>query len=228
MRRVLDDSRSASEPVMTPSAYATRLAKSANVVCAYARNPTIVAMTDIENAGVLTDLAAAVNSGAGNELFPGSCHGDPGYRIYAGATNGRDTGIGFLVSSGAVGSGAPKVQVRSVSSPGAMERFVNADGSDEFLHEQTPLLMQASIMGKQRETSGLAVLAVRLSALDGELRAPGDHGWATREAYLRAKRRAQAMSLARIIQARQAAFPGEKLVVAATSNRASSATATRT
>jgi predicted extracellular nuclease len=212
LRRFFDDTAAGNEPVLSSSAYATRLAKTANAICAYAKTPDILGLAEIENKAALSDLAAAVNANDGNVLFPGSCKGNAGYRAYLipGTSNSN---LGFLVSTAAVRPGVARVEVLSVQALGQAATFRNRDGSTELLNARAPLLLNAKINDASGSSVTVTVIANELSALDGNLAAPGTHGWATRGDYLRTKRAAQALSLAQLIQARQRANPTEKLVV---------------
>jgi predicted extracellular nuclease len=201
LRRLLDDRRDGSEQVLASEAYAIRLAKTANAICAYARTPDVLGVAGIEGKAALADLAAAVNANVGNELFPGACSGNAGYRGYLLAgTDSKQRNIGFLVSE--------RVKVGSVAQIGAAATFRNRDGSAERLNERPSLVLEGSIDGV-----ALTVVANHLAALEGDLAAPGAKGWATQGDYLRAKRAAQAAYLASWIQTRQASRPAEKLVV---------------
>ena len=212
LRRLLDDRRDGSEPVMQSAAYATRLAKAANVICAYAKTPDILGLAGVENKSALADLASAVNAKDGNLLFPGSCANDPGYKGYMlPGTSTRN--LGFLVSTATVRPGVARVDVQSVSQLGAAAIFHNRDGSTEALSERPALLMVAEINGADGRSETVSVVANHLAALEGDLSATGSKGWATAGDYLRAKRAAQAGYLAGWIQARQSANPAEKLVV---------------
>jgi predicted extracellular nuclease len=213
LRRLLDGVRDGGEPVPESDAHAIRLAKSANAVCAYARSPAILAVTDIENRGALEELAAAVNSRAGNLLFPLSCSDDPGYESHVGASSPGANRLGVLVSTRPVRPGVPWVEVRAVDAQATNERFVHKDGSSEALFESSPLRLQARINGAEGGALEVTVIASRFSALDGDLSAPGTHGWATRGDYLRARRNGQAVALARLVQVQQRTRPGVKLVV---------------
>jgi len=212
LRRLLDDRRDGSEPVMQSAAYATRLAKAANVICAYAKTPDILGLAGVENKSALADLASAVNAKDGNLLFPGSCASDPGYKGYM-LPGSSTRNLGFLVSTATVRPGVARVAVQSVSQLGAAATFHNRDGSTEALSERPALLMVAKINGADGRSETVSVVASHLAALEGDLSAAGSKGWATVGDYLRAKRAAQAGYLAGWIQARQSANPAEKLVV---------------
>ncbi|MCX7041127.1 MAG: hypothetical protein NT117_00250 [Gammaproteobacteria bacterium] len=213
LRQTPDDTRLASARLPDTAAQAIRLAKTAEVICAYTHHPAIVGVVGIDTRSTLEDLAAAVNSNAGNELFPGRCNSDAGYRVRTDRTPaGRDS-LGFLVSTTLVRPGVPRVVVRSVATQGLGQSFRHRDGRREPLHDHAPLLMQARINTATGEGEDVTLIAVQLSALAGNLYAPGPHGWATRGDYLRARRNAQAMSLAHLVQTRQKMNPGEKLIL---------------
>jgi uncharacterized protein len=211
LRRFLDDRRDGSEPVLASSAYATRLAKTANAICRYARNPDILALSGLENAAVLRDVAAATNGRDGNVLFADSCNGNVAYAASVpAAAKGQ---AGFLVDTSAVRPGVARVEVLSVTELGAAARFRQRDGSNEALHVQAPVLLQARINQANGGSHVVTVLNAQLSALEGDLDARGSHGWATRGDYLRARRAAQARAIAQLVRQRQLAQPNESLVV---------------
>ena len=211
LRRFLDDSRAGNEPVTSAAAYATRLAKTANSICAFAGSPDILGLSEVENGAALADLADAVNGKDGNLLFPGSCANQSAYRATLPANaSGK---LGFLVDTTPVRAGVPRVEVLSISQPGVANRFRQRDGSTEALHAQAPLVMEARINSADGRSALVTVVSAQLSALDGNLSAAGNHGWSSRGAYLRARRAAQAAFLAGLVQSRQSARPNEKLVL---------------
>lgn len=211
LRRFLDDSRTGSEPVLGATAYATRLAKTANVICAFAGTPDILGLAEVESRNSLGDIAAAVNAKDGNLLFPGSCAGQAAYRATTpAATTGK---LGFLVNTAQVRPGVARVEVLSVTQSGAASKFRQRDGSSESLHVQAPLVMEARINAANGSSTTVTVISAQLSALDGNLSAEGSHGWSTRGAYLRARRAAQAAYLGSLVQSLQSARPEAKLVL---------------
>ena len=202
------------EPVLSGSAYALRLAKTANAICAYARSPAILAVAGIEGLSTLSDLATAANGRAGNILFPDTCLDDPAYRAYLSAGNGGDgLDSGVLVSTAAVRPGVPRVQVLSATQHGKTVDFMHPDGSRELLHERPPLVLRARANLENGESQPLTILVGQWLALDGEEGHPAANGWDSHAHYLRAKRLAQARDLADLIRKRQMAEPGERIVV---------------
>jgi len=194
--------------VETAASYPQRLAKTANAICAYTRSPAILGVQDVVHGKVLSDLASAVNSQAGNVLFPKGCANDPAYQ----SVNGN--GLGFLVSTAEIWPGMPRVQVLSSATLAQGAQFKHADGSSESLYAATPLLLQARLNAKDGDALDVTLVAASLLPMEGvDANAHGTHGWKTQGAYVRAKRQAQALWLANWLQARQASHPTEKLVV---------------
>ena len=211
LRRFLDDSRAGNEPVLGATAYATRLAKTANVICAFAGTPDILGLAEVENRNVLGDIAAAVNAKDGNLLFPGSCAGKA---LYLATTPAAATGkLGFLVNTAQVRPGVARVEVLSITQSGAASKFRQRNGSSESLHVQAPLVMEARINAADGRSTTVTVVSAQLSALDGNLSAAGKNGWTTRGTYLRARRAAQAAYIASLVQSLQSARPDAKLVL---------------
>ncbi len=210
LRRFFDDSRASNEPVLNSTAYATRLAKTANAICAFTRNPDILGVSGVENRAVLGDIAAATNAKDGNLLFPGSCASSANYQ--AALPSGATSQLGFLVNTAQVRPGVARVEVIA-NSQANNASFRQRDGSSEALFAQAPMFLEARINEANGRSSAVTVLSVQMSALEGDLQARGTHGWTSRGDYLRARRAAQARSIAMLVQQRQAARPNEKLVV---------------
>lgn len=213
LRRFFDSSRQGSEPVLAPDAYATRLAKTANAICDFARSPAILGVQEIENAHALGDLAAAVNSRAGNILFPDACKRDPVYVALRDPSR-ADSRLGLLVSTAPVRPGVPRVEVRSVAALADAETFSRRDGSRETLFESPPLLVQARINGEGGEVLDLALIVAQFGDLDARTNSAA-HGWAKRADYLRSRRDAQARALAGVIRTQQRLQPRQPLVLLA-------------
>jgi hypothetical protein len=96
------------EPVLTPTAFANRLAKTGAAICDWVKAPDILGVVEVENIGVLTELANYIN---------GNCASAPAYTPYL--LEGNDVGgidVGFLASTRAVRAGVSRVQVASVPS----------------------------------------------------------------------------------------------------------------
>ena len=211
LRRLLDDVRQGSEPVLAADAYALRLAKAANVLCSQMRAPFIVGVQDVENARALEDLAAALNSQAGNVLFPGACNAQPGYVAVHG-DDGAGSRIGLLVSTAPVRPGLPRVEALSLSPLAARETFALRSGGREALFESPPLRLHARIHGDDGRMLDLAVVLVQRADFDAR-QSVASHGWPTRAAYLLARRAAQDRALASAIRLQRKAHPELPLVV---------------
>ena len=214
LRRLLDDSAIARGPSPTGAAYATRLAKTANVICAYARNPDILALQGLQNQAALAALARSVNANDGNLLFPGSCTSDPAYQAYLPPGRWlREPQPGFLVSGVSVRPGVARVEVLSVTRATAPRLFRHPDGQGEALSERPPLILQARINDADGRSLRVTVIDAYLTELASDADRPGVHGWTTQADYLRAKRSANVAWLAELVQARQRRDASENLVV---------------
>jgi predicted extracellular nuclease len=199
LRRLLEDR----QPSAAANAHATRLAKAANVICAYAGTPDILAVQGAENQAALSELALAINARDGNLLFPGSCSGDPGYRAYLPpGQQGRGLQPGFLVSTALVRPGVPRVEVLSVTRAEPAQ-----SGRANLLVDPSPLVMEARINDAQGRSLRLTVIDAQFSALPRDASNPGpQHG-------LDEGRAAQSAWLAEVIAARQRRNPDGKLLV---------------
>ena len=185
------------------AAYRPRLAKAAQVLCRWLQAPAVVALPGSDDPAVLADLAAQASQPASG------CATDPRYRVLA--QKGR--GLGLLLSQATVANGAPRAQLLAVGPFAATTAFVAPDGTRAPLFADAPQRLRLRLHAADGTPLSLTALAVRFTALDGGLAAPGTHGWRTRGDALRAQRRAQALLLARVVQARQRAAPGEALAV---------------
>lgn len=202
-----------SDPVLTPTALANRLKKTANAICAYVRNPDILGVVEVENLGVLQRLADGIN--AGDTQSPGACASNPQYQAYL--EEGNDIGgidVGFLVSTAEVAPGKPRVQVLEIVQAGKDATLANPDGSTSLLNDRPSLVLRARINQANGAHYDVTVIANHLRSLsDVNATSPGSNGWPTDGARVRAKRAAQAKYLAELIEARQQANPGERIVL---------------
>ena len=210
----LVESREPAGAVAAANAYALQLAKTANVICAFARSPDILAVTDVASREQAVELAGAVNAGDGNALFSDSCGKPPRYRAQVlEKLASEESGIGFLVDSAEVRPGVSRVEVVSTEQVGSLSRFKHRDGSQQALFESTPRLIRARLNSESGSRLELTVLVGRLSKAAENPDAPGAHGWSSEGRYWRARRSAQAAYLASYIQRWQLTHRGEKLVV---------------
>jgi len=215
-RRFFDDvdDLEVKEPVLTKNAYALRLAKTANAICDYMHSPDIVGIAEVEKQSTLSDLAEAVNSNAGNVLFPGACQRNPAYSALMNKGNVGNGSLGFLVSTVNVRPGVPRVKVLGVIEEGRSARFKRIDGSSEALFERPPLLLRAQLNKAKGDSETLTVIVNQLQSVaaidDSE---PASYGWPTRADYADAKRRAQMQFLAALLDARQSLHEHERIVM---------------
>ncbi len=198
------------EPVLTPAALQTRLNKASLGIRDFLRTPDILGVVEVENLTVLQSLATRINGDAVAALQP-----NPVYVAYL--VEGNDVGgidVGFLVKTGTVGSGVPRVLVNTVVQENDGELLVNPDATTSILNDRPPLRLDAVINYPGGATFPVTVIVNHLRSLnDVENPEPGSNGWATTGARVRAKRQAQAESLANLVQDRQTANPNERIVV---------------
>ena len=95
---------------------------------------------------------------------------------------------------------------------GKTATYVNPNnGQAEVLNDRPPLVARLELAGPLGVASRVTVIVNHLRSLDGIADETPD-GTGTAGGRVRAKRRAQAEFLANLIQARQAADPGERIV----------------
>jgi len=215
LQRFFDEVNAAgiSDPVLTPTALANRLKKTANAICGYVRTPDILGVVEVENLDILGRLATRINTG--DTLFPGSCASNPQYAAFL--EEGNDVGgidVGFLISSAEVAPGVPRVQVLEMTQLGKDVIFANPDGTTSLLNDRPSMLLRARVNQANGAHYNVTVIVNHLRSLSGvNSTDAGGNGWATDGARIRAKRAAQAKYLAEIVHARQTANPGERLVL---------------
>ena len=207
------DDPATSDPILTATALANRLKKTANAICGYVRTPDILGVIEVENLDILNRLADHINNG--DTLFPGSCARNPKYQAYL--QEGNDIGgidVGFLVSNVEVAPGVPRVQVLDVTQESKDATFANPDGTTGLLNDRPSLVLRARVNQANGAHYDVTVFVNHLRSLSGvNSVAAGSNGWATEGARIRAKRAAQARFLADLIQARQTAHPDERIVL---------------
>jgi hypothetical protein len=184
-----------SDVALTPAAFANRLNKASLAIRTVMRSPDIIGLEEIENLPVLQALASKVNADA-----VANGEADPQYQAYL--EEGNDVGgidSGFLVKSS-------RVTVVDVTQEGKVATFVNPDGTVALLNDRPPLILSATI-GPPAGAGQVAVTVIvnHLRSLSG-VNDPADGD------RIRHKRQAQAEFLANLIQARQSANPGERIV----------------
>jgi predicted extracellular nuclease len=201
---------SISEPVLTPTAFANRLNKASLAIRNFLKFPDVVGVEEMENLATLQALAAKVSADAVAASQP-----DPQYQAFL--VEGNDIGgidVGYLVKAALVAPATPRVTVNAVVQENALELFVNPDLTTELLNDRPPLRLDAVVHHANGASFPLTVIVNHLRSLNGvDDNSPGSNGWATVGHRVRAKRRAQAESLANLIQARQVASPSERILV---------------
>ncbi|TQC61204.1 endonuclease/exonuclease/phosphatase family protein, partial [Pantoea dispersa] len=115
--------------------------------------------------------------------------------------------VGFLVKTAQVGAGIARVEVVSVSQEGKATTWTEPSGTVSLLNDRPPLLLKAVVHFADGRALPLTVVEVHQRSLNG---AETDDASGQR---IRAKRQAQAVFLANLLQARQAADPSEQLLV---------------
>lgn len=198
------------EPVLTAEALERRLRKASLAVRGYLHFPDVLGVTEVENLSVLQTLAQRINTDA---VAAGQA--DPGYVAYL--EEGNDVGgidVGFLVRAGDNGAGAARVQVASVAQHGADEVLTNPDGTTSLLNDRPPLRLEATVQFADGRALPVTAIVVHQRSLSGiEDDTGGSAGWPSTGARVRAKRQAQAESLATLLQSLQQEDPARKLVV---------------
>jgi len=197
------------EAVLSTAQFTGRLAKASLGIRDYMRTPDVVGVVEVENLSTLQALATRINSDAVAASQP-----DPLYQAYL--IEGNDVGaidVGFLVKTSLVG-GAARVEVLSVTQELDGTLFTNLDASTETLNDRPPLMLRALIHSASGAAFPVTVIVNHLRSMkDVDSDAAGSLGWPTIGARVRAKRQAQAVDLANLVQARQVADPTERIVL---------------
>jgi hypothetical protein len=160
------------------------------------RMPDVIGLEEVENLHTLQALANQINNDAVTANQP-----NPGYQAYL--EEGNDVGgidVGFLIKS-------VKVNALDVIQIGKDTTYIDPNtNSPELLNDRPPLFLRATVQQPSGVPLSFTVIVVHQRSLSGIASASDGN-------RIRTKRRAQAEFLANNIQARQAANPGENLVV---------------
>ena len=197
MQRFFDttDDPGVSDVVLTAAALDKRLNKASLAIRNVMRTPDIIGVEEMENLATLQLVAARVNSDAVAASDP-----DPGYQSYL--VEGNDVGgidVGFLVKSS-------RVNVVDVTQVNKDETYTDPNtGNPALLNDRPPLVLRATVAGPSGPAFPITVIVNHLRSLSG-VDDPVDGN------RVRTKRRAQAESLANLIQARQAANSAERVI----------------
>ncbi|MBL8222507.1 MAG: endonuclease/exonuclease/phosphatase family protein, partial [Bryobacterales bacterium] len=179
------------DTVLSETAFQRRLNKASLGIRNILRTPDVLAVMEVENLATLRALAAKINSDA---VTAGEA--SPNYTAYL--EEGNDpAGIdaGFLVKSS-------KVNVVDVTQVGKTDTYLDPlTNQPATLHDRPPLLLRARATGLS-----FTVIANHLRSMNGL-------DDAVEGRRVRAKRRAQAEAIAKLVQARQVADPAERIVV---------------
>jgi uncharacterized protein len=199
----INDSNGA--PTLTAAALDKRLTKTSLAICDFLKTPDILGVVEVENLRVLGLLADRINS---------TCASAPAYVPYL--VQGNDVGginVGFLVSNRSLGTLA-RVQVLEVTQFGKTDVINNPNSTTSILNDRPPLMLRAIVHSGSGSTYPVTVYVNHLRSLNGVGDAgPGSSGWPTENARVSAKRTQQAVFLANLVQARQAADPNENIVL---------------
>ncbi|HEX7707581.1 MAG TPA: lamin tail domain-containing protein [Thermoanaerobaculia bacterium] len=171
---------------------ATQRQKAALAIRNILRSPDIIGHVEIGSLAALEALATQVNDDAVAASEP-----NPGYeaRLIPFGTGSQH--VGFLVKTS-------RVTIDSVTQVGADETFINPE---TILHDRPPLVLRATVdPATPRRRALIAVLLHNRSFIDSEL-VDGDGP------RVRAKRTAQAESVAAIIQGLQTDNPNTPVMV---------------
>lgn len=184
------------EPVLTTTAFNNRLNKVSLMIRDVLRTPDIVGVVEVENLNALQQVAAKVNADAVTAGAP-----NPNYVAYL--EEGNDPGgidSGFLVKSS-------RVSVIDVTQYSKNTTYSNPNnGQFELLNDRPPLVLRAVVTGSTGGAFPITVIANHMRSLSS-VDDPADGN------RVRTKRRAQAEDLAKLVQARQAANPNERILL---------------
>ncbi|MGY1410491.1 Calx-beta domain-containing protein [Luteimonas sp. A611] len=212
IERFFDDSNDPAigEPVLTAAAFERRLAKASLAIRGYLHTPDVLGLTEVENLTTLQALASRINADAITDGDP-----DPGYSAHL--LEGNDVGgidVGFLVKASDVAAGTARVEVLGLAQHGPGELLANPDGSTSLLNDRPPLSLDGIVhFGDGRSWPFTAIVVHQRSLNDVDSDEAGSNGWLTLGQRVRAKRQAQADSLAAIVQGMQGADAARNIVV---------------
>ncbi|MCK6682436.1 MAG: lamin tail domain-containing protein [Thermoanaerobaculia bacterium] len=176
------------EPVPTAVQFQTRLTKLSLQLRNAVRLPDIIGFQEIENIATLRAIRDRVNADAGTQ-----------YEAYL--FEGNDVGgidVGFLVKTN-------RVQVTSVTQENKAETWTNPTGGTETLNDRPPVVLKANILGPAGPYPVTVVVVHQRSLNETEL----DNATGRRA---RAKRQAQAESLAKLLSNLQTGSPVPRVI----------------
>jgi uncharacterized repeat protein (TIGR01451 family) len=173
----------------------TQRRKAALAIRQLMRSPDVIGHIEIPDLASLQALAAQVNADA---VAAGDA--DPGYEaVLIPAPIGGTQHVGFLVKTS-------RVRIDGVSQERAAETFTNPiNGQQETLHDRPPLVLRATVDPSGTPQAIIVIVNHLRSFIDVELVS----GEGVR---VRAKRTAQAESLAGLLQELQVGNPGTPII----------------
>ena len=180
---------------LTPGAFANRLNKASLAIRNVLKTPDIIGVEEMEHLSTLQNVADKVNGDA-------AAAGQPNVSYEAFLVEGNDVGgidVGFLVNSA-------RVEVIDVTQFEKDTTYIDpTTGLPALLNDRPPLLLRARIIAPPHDVYPVTVIVNHLRSLSG-IDDPVDG------LRIRTKKRAQAEDIARLIQARQAADPSERII----------------
>ena len=188
------DEAGKSDVTLTGAALDGRLKKASDAIRHVLRAPDVLGVGDVENLGVLQDLASRISADATADHEP-----DPQYEAHL--LEGHDAGgldVGFLVKRA-----GNRVNPRLLTQIGGDELFTFGFDTS-FLNDRPSLVLEADVLSPDGRAYPVTAIVSHLLSLSGIDGPDGDR--------IRNKRRAQAEFLANYIQTRQLANPGEWIV----------------
>jgi predicted extracellular nuclease len=197
MQRFFDttDDAGVGDAVLTAAALDKRLNKASLAIRNVMLTPDIIGVEEVENLATLQMIATRVNDDAVAASGP-----NPGYQAYL--VEGNDVGgidVGFLVKSS-------RVNVVDVTQVNKDETYVDPNtGTPALLNDRPPLVLRATVTAPSGPPFPITVIVNHLRSLSA-IDDPVDGN------RVRTKRRAQAESLANLIQARQSANSAERII----------------
>lgn len=192
-----------SDPVLTQVAFDKRLDKASRIIRTVQRYPDVIGVEEMENLTTLQAVAAKINADAQ------SIDGLPNPNYVAYLVEGNDVGgidNGFLVKES-------RVTTVSVVQFNKTETFTNPNtGGQETLNDRPPLVLRATAPRPAGGTFAFTVIVNHLRSLSGVDDDTTPNGAGTQGSRIRAKRKAQAESLANLIQSFQTADATERII----------------